>query len=209
MTQKELVRAMTKNGKKKKRLLRRMTPKQAAITVTAEEVSAEWERIASDRSMWAQGDDVIIMPSFETVQAMLMDRKLGHNEKGWSTMSGLISEEFSRKLIGMGWERKSLPKEKSKVMFSKGMTNYTITPNWHCITVGFGNDLCAWVSTSFVVDCPELSAESHYLVLIDRFKNGIDSSEAESIDDLENQIAMIKSWAKEAKEFILSQEDGE
>lgn len=73
---------MTKNGKKKKRLLRRMTPKQAAITVTAEEVNTEWERIASERSMWARGDDVIIMPSFETVRAMLMDRKLGHSPKG-------------------------------------------------------------------------------------------------------------------------------
>ena len=82
MTQKELARAMTKNGKKKKRLLRRMTPKKAAITVTTEEVNAEWERIAADRSMWARGGDVIIMPSFETVRTMLMDRKLGHNPKG-------------------------------------------------------------------------------------------------------------------------------
>jgi hypothetical protein len=124
-------------------------------------------------------------------------------------MSGLISEEFARKLIGMGWKLSGgWPLGETWVVFSRGMLNYIITPNWHSLAVGYDDDISVWKYTSSTFG-HGLTAEDHYRALIAKFKSGIDAGERETIGDLENQIAMVKSWTKEAREFILSQEDGE
>ena len=89
------------------------------------------------------------------------------------------------------------------------MLHYTITPDWHSLAVGYDDDISVWKCTSFTFGQFGLTAEDYYRVLIAKFKSGIDAGERETISDLENQIATVKSWTKEAKEFILSQEDGE
>ena len=125
-------------------------------------------------------------------------------------MSELISEEFARKLIGMGWRvRGDWHLNKTSLTFWKGVLNYTITPNWHSLAVGYDDDISVWKYTLHAFGQFGLTAEDHYRALIAKFKSGIDAGEKETISDLENQIAAVKSWTKEAKEFILSQEDGE
>lgn len=66
---------MTKNGKKKRRMLRRMTPVQVTITVTDADVNTELERIYKIRSMWTHPDDIVLMPSRETVREYLIELK--------------------------------------------------------------------------------------------------------------------------------------
>ncbi len=125
-------------------------------------------------------------------------------------MSELISEEFARKLIGMGWQLSGgWPLSKTSLTFWKGLLNYTVTPDWQSLAVGYDDDISVWKCTSFTFGQFGLTAEDHYRALIAKFKGGIDAGEKETISDLENQIAAVKSWTKEAKEFILSEEDGE
>ena len=124
-------------------------------------------------------------------------------------MSGLISEEFARKLIGMGWKLSGgWPLGETWAVFSRGMLNYIITPNWCSLTVVCDDSISVW-SCELPISGHGLTAEDHYRALIAKFKSGIDAGERETIGDLENQIAMVKSGTKEAREFILSQEDGE
>lgn len=91
---------------------------------------------------------------------------------------------------------------KMSLTFWKGLLNYTITPNWHSLTVGYDDDILVWSDTSFVSHQFGLTAEDRYRALIAKFKGGIDSGEQETISDLENQIAAVKGWVKEAKEFL-------